>query len=165
MKNFLSGILASTVGCFLLVLSGCGEPGIGAVPVDGVVKVDGQPMAGVNVMFHPDGSGRAAAGISDAQGVFKLTTQIANDGALPGKYKISVIKHENPEDDIPKTADPNDSKSMDAIYSKLDTRKKVKSKSLIHSQYENPNGSGLTAEVKASGTNHFEFDVKGAGKK
>jgi hypothetical protein len=165
MTKKLHALLFSLVSIsWVSFMAGCGEPSIGTVPVTGTVKVDGQPMEGVSITFHPDGSGRAASGKSDAQGNFKLTTIIAGDGALPGKYKVSASKHENPSDDLPKDVDPNDPKSMDAIYGKLDTKKKVKSKNLLAPMYENPAGSGLAGEVSASGKNHFDFELKG-GKK
>lgn len=159
MSKFRLGTLQISLAVALFTLSGCGEPGIGTVPASGVVLVDGKPITGVMVTFHPDGAGRAASASTDAEGKFKLTTITNGDGALPGLYKISVSKHENPVDDLPKY-DPNDPKSLDAIYSKVDARKKVKSKNLVAAQYENPLGSGLTAEIKASGPNEFKFDVK-----
>ena len=150
------------MGFFLslsVLVAGCGDPGIGAIPVEGVVKVDGQPMEGVMVVFHPDDAGgRAASGRTDAQGVYHLTTETAGDGALPGSYKISVTKHQNEEDDLPKEVDPNDEASLDAIYGAVNTRRASKSKNLIAARYENHMGSGLTATV-GSGENKFDFEV------
>jgi Carboxypeptidase regulatory-like domain len=145
---------------FVVGISGCGNPGIGTVPVTGTVKADGQPIEGATVIFSPNGGGRAASGITDAQGKYKLTTVEAGDGALPGSYKIAVTKFENAADNIPLTADPNDSKSMDSIYSKVNTKAVTKSKNHIAAMYQNPLGSGLTAEVKDSGPNNFDFEVK-----
>lgn len=150
----------ATLATLLIGMTGCGAPGIGSVPVTGTIKVDGKPTSGVTVVFNPGDGGRAASGLTDADGKYKLTTVVSGDGALPGSYKIAVSKHENPADDLPKNVDPNDAKSMDAIYSKVDTSKIVKSKNLIAPQYENALGSGLVAEVKASGENKFDFDVK-----
>lgn len=145
-------------------LSGCGDPGIGCVPVTGTLTVDGSPVEGVMIVFHPnDASGRAASGRTDAQGVYNLTTEINGDGALPGGYKVSVTKHENAADDLPAEVDPDDEASLDSIYGQLDTSKETKSKNLIHAQYENPAGSGLTAEVTTS-ENKFDFDVKSSRK-
>ena len=158
----LTWFVNATLATMLFGMTGCGEPGIGSVPVTGTVKVDGKPMSGVTVVFNPAGSGRAASGLTDAEGKYKLTTIVSGDGALPGSYKIAVSRHENPADDLPKNVDPNDAKSLDAIYSKVDTRKVVKSKNLIAAQFENALGSGLVAEVNASGENNFNFDVKGS---
>ena len=160
-KFRLTLVVNAILAPLLIGMTGCGDPGIGAIQVTGTVTVDGAPMAGATVVFSPDEGGQAASGVTNAEGKYKLTTEKANDGAVPGKYKISITKHENAADDIPKTADPNDAKSMDAIYSKLNTREKQKSKNLIAPMYENPKGSGLTAEVKGSGTNNFDFPLKG----
>ena len=145
----------------LALLVGCGGSGLGTIPVSGKITVDGQPMEGVMVVFNPGDGGRAAAGRTDAQGIYKLTTEIAGDGALPGSYKVAVSKHENAADDVPTNVDPNDPASLDAVYSKVDARKKQVSTSFIADMYGNPMGSGLTAEVKSGGENKFDFDVKG----
>ncbi len=154
-------ILSSYALCLCLLIPGCGDPGIGAIPVEGKVVVDGTPMEGVMVIFHPEPpGGRAASGKTDANGVFKLTTEINGDGALAGAYQISVTKHVNAADDLPTKVDPNDPASLDAIYSKVDARKKQVSKNFIGKQYENPKGSGLTATVEKGKENKFTFEVK-----
>ena len=159
LRNFL---FAGCAFCLCLLVTGCGEPGIGAIPVQGTVKVDGKPMEGVMVIFHPDSEGgRAAAGRTDANGVYKLTTEIAGDGALAGSYKISLSKHVNAEDDLPKEVDPNDVSSLDAIYSKVDAKKKQASKNFVGARWSNHMGSGLTATVESGKENTFDFlDVK-----
>ncbi len=160
--NCLSRVLL--VCCGFLV--GCGKPGLGTVPVSGKITVDGSPMEGVMVVFDSGQSGRAASGITDAQGMYTLTTEVSGDGALPGSYKVAVSKHENVGDfERPKNVDPNDPKSLDAIYSKVDPRKQQQSRNAIADMYANPNGSGLVAEVKDSGENKFDFQVKGNKKK
>ncbi|GAB5404392.1 MAG: hypothetical protein Aurels2KO_26230 [Aureliella sp.] len=167
MKSRISNLLVAAL-CLTSIplLTGCGDPGIGAIPVTGTITVDGTPMEGVMVVFNPEDGTRAASGRTDAEGKYSLTTEINGDGALPGKYKISVTKHLAAEDDLPKEVDPNDEGSLDDIYGKLDTSKDVKSKNLIHAQYENPLGSGLSAEVTSDeAKNVFDFDVKSSKKK
>lgn len=162
-SRLLTVASALTAACFALTLTGCGEPGLGTVKVEGTLLVDGQPMEGVFLIFNPDNAGgRAASGRTDAQGKYSLTTEINGDGALPGSYKISVTKHENPANDLPTEVDPNDEASMDAIYNAIDTSKPQKSKNMIDRQYENHLGSGLIATVESGGNNVFDFDVKGA---
>ncbi len=165
-KSPIARLLAATL-CLLTLplLTGCGDPGIGAIPVSGTVTVDGTPMEGVMVVFNPVEGTRAASGRTDAEGKFSLTTEINGDGALPGEYKISITKHLAAEDDLPAEVDPDDESSLDNIYGKLDTSKDQKSKNLIHAQYENPLGSGLSATVTSDETkNVFEWDVKGSKK-
>ncbi len=59
------------------------------VPVQGEVKLDGQPLQAAQVMFVPK-TGRPATGKTDAQGRFRLTTNTANDGVAPGDYIVTV---------------------------------------------------------------------------
>jgi len=75
----------------LLILAGAGCSGSGAVPVKGTVRLDGKELPGATVTFlSQESGGRDASGATDANGVFRLTTFEANDGALRGKYKVIV---------------------------------------------------------------------------
>lgn len=149
----------------LIAFSGCGPAGIGTVPVTGTVLVDGKPIEGVTIVFNPGEGGRAASGVTDAQGAYTLTTEINGDGALPGSYQISVTKNEVEDDGLPKEVDPDSETSLDDIYGQLDTSKEQKSNNLIADMYSNYMGSGLTAEVKSDEENVFDFDVKGNKKR
>lgn len=74
-----------------LAAAGCGS-GSGMVPVRGVVKLDGQPLAGVSVTFvAQDPGGRDAYGSTDPKGEFSLTTSQPSDGVLPGQYKVVIL--------------------------------------------------------------------------
>jgi hypothetical protein len=81
----VSGLLA------VALAAGCGGGKPGPVPVKGVLKVDGQPVAGAVVVFQPrDPGGKEAYGTTDASGAFKMTTDSPGDGALPGQYKVVI---------------------------------------------------------------------------
>jgi hypothetical protein len=64
-------------------------------PVSGRLLLDGEPLAGVTVVFHR----RSAAGVkqtysygkTDATGGFKLSTYEAGDGAPAGRYTVTVV--------------------------------------------------------------------------
>jgi hypothetical protein len=79
-----------------LVLAGCwgtGRPP--TYPVTGTVTWKGKPVEGARVVFVPqDPGGQAAAGITDAQGRYRLTTFVEGDGALEGEYRVKVTKYE-----------------------------------------------------------------------
>ncbi|HXG13311.1 MAG TPA: hypothetical protein VNK04_26375 [Gemmataceae bacterium] len=65
------------------------------VPVRGKVTVDGAPIAGAGVVFHPkDGNGRPASGETRADGTYHLTTFTEGDGALPGEYRVTIVWEE-----------------------------------------------------------------------
>jgi len=70
-----------------LALAGCGS---GLIPVEGTVLLDGQPLPEAQVLFLPKSGGRPAAGKTNAEGKFKLTTDKSDDGAKPGEYQVGV---------------------------------------------------------------------------
>lgn len=73
----------------IVAATGCGKGGM--VPVKGVVKLNGQPLAHASVMFiAQDEGGKDATGTTDENGVFQLSTFKPGDGALKGKYKVVV---------------------------------------------------------------------------
>jgi hypothetical protein len=80
--------------CFLglLTLAGCGGR-IPLYPVTGKILVDGKPAPGAMVIFCPiSGSDEfmreRPIGFADADGTFRLTTFVLDDGAPAGEYKV-----------------------------------------------------------------------------
>lgn len=149
--------------CLLAVLlAGCGSDGGGAAgapvfPVNGVVKLNGQPVVGADIVFNlKDGSG-SSFGRTDAKGSYQLTTRRSNDGALPGDYLVSIAKAEeapaNDEANI-----PQDSPNYNPFVGKgVATRPKPKSG--MPAQYGDTKTSGLTARVLEE-KNTIDFDLK-----
>lgn len=95
----------SLLGCFAICgLLGCGgadEPERErTVQVTGNVKYKDQPVADAAVAFIPEtelgktAEKKGAFGKTDASGNFTLTTFVAGDGAVPGKYTVTVQKKE-----------------------------------------------------------------------
>ena len=82
----LLGLLLSPV---LLASAGCGNQNLSKV--EGVVTLDGAPLSGATVSFMPVGEGRAASGLTDGTGYFRLSTFRTDDGALAGDYKVVVV--------------------------------------------------------------------------
>lgn len=72
----------------LLALLGCRNQATS--PVEGVVLLDGKPLAGATVQLVPQSGGRDATGQTDAQGHFHISTFRQGDGALPGTYKVVI---------------------------------------------------------------------------
>ena len=104
--------------CLLAV--GCGA---GHSKVTGIVTLDGQPLAAANVVFTAEDGSRIASGLTDAAGNFTLMSD-NKEGALPGKYKVSVTKTTIIEGQSPAAAgDP--SGKMDADYLKLVNKAKA----------------------------------------
>jgi hypothetical protein len=158
-------ILAGFVA--LVTVIGCGEGNpFGTVKVDGVVTLDGQAVDGATVVFQPaTGAGKAATGMTDKDGKFTLTTHAAGDGAMPGSYKVSVTKFET--ETGPDTSNMSFEEALKASQEfELARQKKANAKGelpppkeLLPAKYKNPEKSGLTFEVKASGENHADLKL------
>jgi hypothetical protein len=125
----------------------------GLVPVTGTVTHQGQPVEGAEVVFSPEGQGRAASGKTDASGQFQLTSLNPNDGALRGKYKVAILKREVGES---MTAD-----QAKEFFMKHDKGPQVKPvKNALPEKYAKVEESGLTAEVTEGGKNDFTFKLE-----
>jgi hypothetical protein len=87
---------AACVLAMLLTAAATGCFGPNAASVSGTVTLDGQPLAGGNVSFHPDGgSGAPAYGQSDANGRYSLSTG-SDTGLAPGMYVAVVVATKEP---------------------------------------------------------------------
>lgn len=143
-------------------LEGCGSGRPKTVPVTGVVTLDGKPIEGANVTFYPDTgeatgttgqqkksdtASRPATGATDKDGKFTLKTFEPGDGALPGKYKVAIIKKEV-------TGFLADKDGLSGGIAP----EGIKEKWIIPPKYADPNKSGLTAEVKV-GMQPLEFKL------
>ena len=123
----------------LLLYSGCGGSGLNLAPVEGVVTLNGAPVADAGVLFKP-AQGPFAMGVTDAEGRFTLTT--ANEeGALIGDHKVAISKVETLTKYRPGNPMP--------IY---------ETKALIPQKYFNAATSTLTASV-VDDDNEFEFKL------
>lgn len=65
------------------------------VPVYGQVRyADGRPVANAWVIFHPkDPPGNEASGATGPDGTFRLGTFAKEDGAVPGRYVVTIEPH------------------------------------------------------------------------
>ncbi|MHC4399177.1 MAG: PDZ domain-containing protein [Planctomycetota bacterium] len=103
-----------------------------AVPVRFTVIYQGAPVAEAAVTLVPrDPGGKPAAGQTGPDGEAKLTTYEADDGALPGRYTVTIVKLTE--------AEPP--------------------KNLLPERFARPETSGLEAEVQADGPNQFRLEV------
>lgn len=76
--------------CVLMGLVGCGSDSPHVVPVKGKISYQGKPLTSGTVMLVPESSGYGATGQIQPDGTFTLTSFKQNDGAAPGKYKVTV---------------------------------------------------------------------------
>jgi hypothetical protein len=102
-------------------------------PAQGKVLVRGTPAGGATVVFYPAGEAKtpgvpAPQGTTDSQGVFKLSSYEAGDGAPEGEYKVSII--------WPEPLPPNVRESAEGPKDRLGSR------------YSDPQKSKLAAKVE-----------------
>jgi hypothetical protein len=92
-----------SISCFLtlllaVTLTGCGsDGGLKVEYVEGVVTLDGEPLAESSVTFVPTSEGptiETAMGMTDSKGVYKLSSMNGKPlaGAVAGEYKVLVTK-------------------------------------------------------------------------
>lgn len=145
------GIIAG----FCLSLAGCGhKSGVdGIIKAAGTVTHEGKPVEGATVIFVPQGEGRSASGITDANGRFELTTLMPNDGAIPGKYKVAVSKVE-----VENAMSADEAKAWFQKHSGPPPAGNIKNH--LPEKYKDLQSSELSAEVVANGTNDFPFELK-----
>jgi hypothetical protein len=85
-------IVAGIVALCGVILPGCGRGGPKLHPVHGRVLVEGQPVRGAAVTFHPTNSSETLrpSAQTDEQGYFSLTRYASGDGAPSGEYTVTV---------------------------------------------------------------------------
>jgi hypothetical protein len=134
---------------------GCGRSGPAVAYVEGVVLLDGEPVAGASVGFTPVSAGQPALGKTDAAGVFHLTTVrggARDGGAVVGEYAVTITKWRNRMEGI---TEPNP--ALEAEIAQLPPDY------IVPKAYGEKATSGLKATVKP-GRNagpEFRFELKG----
>lgn len=93
-QNVVAAMIPVLGASLLLTAPGCGSKSdtLKAHAVQGQVTVAGRPEAGVRVTLVPKDKTnpkiRPAQGLTQADGSFKLSTYVANDGAIEGEYAV-----------------------------------------------------------------------------
>lgn len=134
-------LLASIV---LGILVGCSGSEAKLAPVEGVARLDGQPLTEGIVTFQPK-SGRSATGAIQSDGTFQLGTYSGSDGALIGTHKVSVTAAGSASRGRPNFETDN-------------PRASAKS-SPLPARYSSPDTSGIEFEVKSGAANHAEIEL------
>ncbi|MBD3675845.1 MAG: carboxypeptidase regulatory-like domain-containing protein [Planctomycetaceae bacterium] len=138
-------------GLLVLTFSGCSSSDKTAdrperTAVSGTVTLDNAPVAGATVIFSPlEPTGKAASGITDAEGHFHLSTFGDKDGAIPGGYEVMLLKVKAEQNQVADVESPDYEAPMPVNV------KTPSPESLIPPKYTNPKTSGLRATVPAEG--------------
>ncbi len=103
MKTHYIWMLVAMLGIVGLVI-GCGGSGDRPelAPVEGLVTLDSQPLAGATIVFRPE-SGKASRGVTDAEGRYELIYLRDIKGAKLGKHTVTITtaSEASPEERLP----------------------------------------------------------------
>lgn len=142
---------AGLVFVLTAVLTGCG-PGVNApvtVPVEGIVQLDGAPLADARVTFIPvEKTVNACIGTTDASGKYELT-QASFKGASPGSYKVTIEAYKLLDGKPVPEELRNDPMQLVAMK---------RAKQVLPLKYCNSEKTELKAEVELSATK-VDFDL------
>lgn len=138
----------SLVFC-LLIAQGCGSSGPAMQKVSGKVTTQqGNPCDNALIVFHPQEPDRLndpkPFAKTDAQGEFQLTTHAEGDGALAGKYGITIVWQ---------------GAVKEAKFS-LSGEGQGSGTDKLNGKYANPAKPLLIEEVKSGTENRFELKVE-----
>lgn len=78
--------------------TGCMSRGPPVVPVSGILKCNGHPIANLQLSFIPT-TGPASTGMSDSTGRFKLIVTPKQDGAVVGTHTV-IVSYNPPPDEF-----------------------------------------------------------------
>jgi hypothetical protein len=142
-RRLIALVLASALA------GGCGSKSEGPefAGVSGTVKYQGQPLENAQVVFIPDTAGAPpASGATDKNGYYRLMTRAPGDGAVVGKYRVTVAAR-GPDKILP------EGQTATGLLGNTEP-----GDPLIPQKYFLPDTSGLTGEVK-SGRNTIDFEL------
>jgi hypothetical protein len=158
-RRFSAVLALSAVA--LAISCGPADDGLGKrYAVSGSVNYNGSPLAQGTISFVPaEGKGVGATGVIE-NGAYTLSTGGSNDGALAGKYKVTVTSKEDSTEKAKADFAKANAKGNDPgfVPGRFIAAAQAKAKSLIPVGYADVNTTNLTAEVKAE-TNKIDFEL------
>ena len=146
------------IAAAILCLTGCRKSGPDVQMVEGLVTIDGEPLAAATVGFSPliPGEGLPATGATLADGRFRLTATrggATEKGTTVGEYAVSISKVELLPDPKWDNLKPGEMPSGP---------REIRYRYLVPKAYESTTTSGLKTTVK-KGLNTgeaFTFELK-----
>ena len=131
-----------------LVLFGCskpkGPPKQATVPATGMLTYNGKAVPNASVIFQSIDGKVSSHGSTDAAGIFTLSTYGTQDGAPPGRYRVTVAAGMAKEVE-PGVLAPEPAGGF---------------KSPVPAKYANPKTTDIVVEVKEQGKNDFTIALK-----
>lgn len=149
-------------GLLVVIASGCGGKGITIVPVTGTVTWNGNPVSRADVGFMREAVGGKepappATAVTGEDGGFRLMTN-GHDGAVPGKYKVTIQKSSKADMNIPRPLPEGFHTDIQYMMAH-----NLVPYALLPPQYAGSDKTPLTLEVSADPEkNKFEIKIEGA---
>lgn len=145
----INRVLLINAAVLCLFLMGC-EPANQnppTSPVTGKVTYQGEAVEGATIQLVPsDPAGKGANAISEADGTFALSTFEPGDGAMAGKYKVTVRKLVSVEQGVQKDGEHVGEPAF-------------VNKDMLPKKYRSLGSTPLEFEVTATGENTFDIDI------
>ncbi len=122
-------------------------------PVQVTVRYNGKPVDGAMVTFIPLGDKPTPAnGLTNSEGIAKLFTYEAGDGAVLGTHKVQIVKQQL------STGGSEQAATDDPDYDPYAPPSKPP-KPLIPQKYFSTASSSLTADVEKGKENEITFEL------
>lgn len=130
--------------CFATLL-GCARSNLPkTVKAEGVVTLDGSPVANATISFISEKHQYHATGNTDADGRFAMRAFPSKTGAVPGDYRVELMKS------VAGDRPPGASEDEPVV---------VNLRNELPSKYASMATSQLTASVPEAGTNQLLFEL------
>jgi hypothetical protein len=157
-RRRVSRLSALFVG--LTLVAGCSDDGFGRqrYSVHGTVTYKGEKLAKGQIAFVPEAQGGQPASGTIENGYYSLTTLTPGDGALPGKYKVTVVAWDYDPEKVRSEAQAKGMPSGAALPQPLIAKAHKQAKSKIPTRYNLPTTTDLTADVEAR-SNTMDFEL------
>ena len=159
MHRLICGVLVLA----LVGVAGCpGGTALPVEPVEGVVTLDGEPVPAATVEFVPvtEGEGMSAYGMTDEQGVYRLTAVGTEEaeaphggGTLPGEYYVGVTKSVA---DVPMSAE--EAAELGVEYQPPAYGQSPQMTYVVPRRYNRPRDSGIRVTVEP-GQNTIDLEL------
>jgi hypothetical protein len=145
MKNrILTTLLLFLPLLAIATTSGCGGRDLPkTVPAEGVVTLDGSPVADATLTFISESNTYHSTGNTNAEGKFSMRAFPEKSGAVPGTYKVEI------------------SKSVQGTASSTNPDEPVtlNLRNELPGKYASLVTSGLTANVSETGSKEMKFEL------
>ena len=151
-------IVFAALVSLIIVVAGCGDgvPTYDLVPVTGIVKLNGTPLADADVQFVYEGGNAppqyaGSTGKTDPNGKYELVTN-AQKGCVEGKFKVVISKWTDAQGN---TVINDPEKGMDLEQMKMQGQ----AVQFIPPAYSSLEQTKLTADVSAGKADGYDFEL------